>query len=306
MNHADFLKTLKSDVPPEQQRLLNDLHSGKKIEIIAGAFGPETPSSDAYIDEIIRPAEGGHMYKFYGCSYLFKGTYDVEKVHGIQLAKSLLSKTPFAFLRNLPIALSFLFMYIFRRQRLLVALSFLMHEIDERVMKWYDIPENDYNAFTKEIKRAVKESLGDNLWSRLIWQVVKFVCLIIEIDSAYRLRLQDSIAEAFNRFGKITIFNVLDILVEREAGAGAEGNNMVKKWRRIKLMILVLLWLSPELNTMIEKIFSELNAEKIRMDESDWYFSLQFKSYNFGGKSFECRLDEKAHLDKQLGHVFLI
>lgn len=305
MNHADFINNLKSDVPPEKQRLIQDLHSGKKVEIIAGAFGPETPSSDAYVDEVI--TTNGHAYKFYGCTYLYKGTYDVEKVHGIQLAKSLLSKTPFAFLRNLPITLAFLFMYLFRRTRLLVAFSFLMHEIDERVMKWYDIPENHYNEFTKEIKRAVKQSLGDNLWSKLIWQITRFVCLAFEIDNAYRLRLQDAITEAYKRKGKqMTIFNILEVLVEREHGMTAEGNNMVKKWRRFKFSLLVMLWLSPTLSGIIKNILTNLNVEKVRMDESDWYYCLQFKSYNFASKSFDERIREKGRLDRELGHIALI
>lgn len=317
MNRADWLNKLDSkndkstmtyfqnhqdEIDKEKARLMARWMSSEKPIIMAGAFGPETKYSDAYIDEEIILDGGGHAYKLFGCSLLYKGTFHDHIVHGIQLGKSLLSEIPMRFLKNKPLLFAAAFAYLFTRKKILKAVDFMMGQIEWRVMRWYDIPENYYNAFTRELKRCVELSTEDNLWGNLVRKVVNFVCLALETDNAYRLRLQDAISAAHRLYGPtFTLFNVLDVLAERETNLG-----IGHKWRFYKPLLRIALLFSPTLSKIIQRTLVNIDIKKIEMDEADWYFCLRFKSYNFKGMNEEARLNFRDTLDKTYGTIYFI
>lgn len=315
MKKADWLNKLSNSNPKgsmtyaeehqekidkERAKFLSEVKAGRMPKIMHGAFGPETKDSDAYIEEEI--IDNGHKYKLYGCSYLYKGTFDDHTVHGIQLGKSLLSEIPMKFLKNPPLALGVAFLYLFQRKKLLRAVDFMMGQIEWRVMRWYNIPDENYNPTTREIKRAVSLAVVDNLWGNLVSKVVNFICLVLETDNAYRLRLQDAYHAAHIRWsGEITVLRILDILKERETKYGIGF-----KWSFYRWVILSALAVSPELRRIIRETIKEIDPNKIKMDEADWYFSLRFKSYNFRGLDCDLRGNERIRIDTHKHHIYFI
>ncbi len=309
MKHSEFIKNLKSDVPaietlhPVKRKFLDDLHGGKKIQTMFGAFGPETPNTDAYIEEVIKPEYGGTFVKLYGCSYLYKGTYDAEKVHGASLAKSMLSDMAIKFMKAWPISLGFALSYLFARQRLVDAIYWMFYLVEDRVLRWYDIPESEYNAFPSEIKRATKEVLGSpdkNTLEGAILKMMNFIAFVLQIDNGYRFRFQDALEEAYLR-GQLDIFGVLDVLIEREVPNEGIG----RKWKMLKIALKFIFLTNWKLRRITDAIFKEIRIGMVRPDNADRYFSLLFKSYDFRGKDFEFRSDIKSRLDRENGHVFL-
>ena len=297
-----YIQEHRDIIEREKLEIMDRSKAGDTPRIMHGAFGPETMKSDAYIKEELIQEGGGHAYILYGCSYLYRGTYHDHIVHGIQLGKSLLSEIPMKFLKNIPLALGAVFLYLFQRKKLLRAFDFMLGQIEWRVMRWYDIPEEYYNPATREIKRAVSLVVKNNLWGNLVSRLTKFVCLALETDNAYRLRLQDALYEAHaRRLEAITVFDVIQVLIERETRVG-----IGHKWRFYRLLLRFALFLSPELSRIIRETLANLDYNKIKMDEHDWYFCLRFKSYNFRGLTEQDRLTERAQLDQEKHHVYFI
>lgn len=286
----------------EKLRLMDMFRSGKTPRIVHGAFGPETEDSDAYEEEIIRPPEGGRMTKLWGCSYLYKGNFDAELVHGIQMPKAMFSEVLAEMLVYLPfVGIGWFLTYIFQRKALLRFINDFMDRMEWRVMKWYFIPENEYNDFTKEIKRAVRASTDDSVLGLIVRRITEFVCLVIETDNAYRLRFQDAIPHAYKIREKPTIYDILDVLISRETARG-----IGHKWRRMKMGLKVVLPLYPELNRIVKKVLENLEPEKCKSDDADWYFGLRFLSYDFRGMGVDEREAERKRLDQLNSHIYFI
>lgn len=298
-----FAEEHQDKIDKVKLKFLNEIKEKRYPKRMAGAFSPEAANSDAYIEEIIKPESGGHFYKLYGINYLYKGNFEDWRVHGIQMPKAIISEILSQTLQLPLIGLGFLFTFLITRKKFYWYVEQVLDRIDHRATRWYDIPENEYNDYAKELKRAVKESVDDSIIGRIFWKSAKFVILVLETDNAYRLRVQDAIEGAYINYGKdYTIFNVLDILISREV----RGRGIPYKWRFIRLGARVILFLSPGIRKLIDKILRQIDVQKVKMDEADWYFSLRFKSYNFKGLDELQRLAERDRLDKLNGHIYLI
>jgi hypothetical protein len=200
------------------------------------------------------------------------------------------------------VGIGFLLSFLIFRKKTLDYILFILTTIENRVLEFHDIPENEYNNTTKELKRAINAVLGQlkwNLWTPIIKKATRFICLVLETDNAYRFRLQDAVSEAYERKER-NIFSVFRVLMERETRAGIN-----RKWKLLLPVVKVMLFLSPTLKEFEKRFFDELNAEKIKMDEDDWYFTLRYKSYNFKGLTDTERLFELKQLDFIKGHVYL-
>ena len=270
------------------------------MQIAAGVFG-EGEHCNGIVEGVLKPEEGGTFMKIYGCPVIAKGHAKKEIVYGIQLAKAILSSIPREIIGKSWLNMAFLgFKFLFARDQLLKELYFVFHQIDQKVLKHYDIPEKEYNVFAKELKRAVDKAIEgeNNQWGKLIEKAVKFLRLFLEIDNGYRNRVQDALGEI--REGSLSEFwRIYGILESRELGITAH-------WKFIKLVLKAAFLLSPTLRRITIKFLENLDVSKIKMDKADWYFCLNFKSYNFGGLTHEDRLKERSKLNKEYGVVFLI
>jgi hypothetical protein len=74
--------------------------------------------------------------------------------------------------------------------------------------------------------------------------------------------------------------------------------NMAKKW---KMMGDLLYWgikFHGRTRKFLMKFFEEIDLEKIKMDEADWYHCLRRNDYNYGGLSIQERLLIRQKIDK--------
>jgi hypothetical protein len=340
--HQKFLAQLpRSDEPPHvkevKQRFfawLEDLRKdGKLVPQAFGVYG-EWQGNSGFIEDIIRPETGGVFIKLWGCSYLFKGLHDARVVHGMELAKFLVSEFPRNFIgKSKLLLIAFGLMFLFRRKAFLMKIDHLLDAILAKSVRWLNLPDSEYNAEVLEIRRAGQIAI-EKVFSipqseqydyfHMPWKIVEFeasqyryhthpkvqenqlgyICLrflvflvlFLQNDTAYMFRIQDAIGAA----QPLTLFGIFEVLMTREVGEG-----VLPKWKFIKKGMEFGFWFMPQLKQLAEVFCAELNVDKVKMDDSDWYFCLHYVSYNFGGKSKEERFAERKKIDEEKQHVLL-
>lgn len=297
---------------------------GNTPMLLNGAFG-DIDNCIGVVEDVVRPQEGGTFIKLYGCSYLFKGFPDERVVEGLATAKGMISLIPRKILaksRVLQIAL--LVLYIFARKRFYHYLHIYSNAIyTNTVLKLpYDplrlgkMPNELRRAMTKvlEARAGNTEPLAKNLNSiddldkidkSELWKAIacfmEFVYLFIELDCAYRFRLQD----IFGELKKENLVNtpkeiqrLFQILIDRERG-------QEHKWIDLRRIIVPFLYLSKTARELIKDFLVELDLEKVTYDEDDKYFILRRASYNHMGLSLEERLEMKSQIDTAKGHILI-
>jgi hypothetical protein len=309
-------------------KFLSDLKEKGRIQTIGGVFG-EIRGCDGYVEEVIKPEEGGTFVKIYGCSFLYKGLPHHAQVHGLELSKSLISEIPREIIgRSYVLLIAFGLLFLFARKRLIHFADHLFDVLIRRAVRWYDLPPKEYNAFAKELTRATTNALQEvfglteleihraqhvyepdsrlehlnasdvkfhpKQLGYLLARVSKFVILVLELDSAYRFRAQDVI-------GAGTFMDCLDLLASRETAHG-----IAFKWDFLKRVLKLAFWFMPDLERFVNATMANIDQDKVRMDESDWYFCLRWLSYDFGGLNQEERFALRDRIDAENGHVFLV
>ncbi len=286
------------------------------------------------------PAEGGTFMKIVGCSYLYKGYPQEYKVRGMEQAKGNISSIPRLIIgKSIILSAAVATLFVFFRKRFIHYAHIYFNEIKFRTLPHIGMPYERYGYYVKEVARAVRAALNrefridpsiplldlhpDNmvvgkflgfLWRRfshlelpaLITKALAFVCVFMDNDSAYSLRTRDALGEMdkerARRSGAREFLRILQILADRESYIGRDVRN---KWLFIRRCVRVAFWVSPRARRLAQYFLLELNLDKVRLDDADWYFCLRRNSYNFRGIPLEQRLKELERIDKERGHVYV-
>jgi hypothetical protein len=107
------------------------------------------------------------------------------------------------------------------------------------------------------------------------------ICMIMEFDNAYRFRMQDLLAEmdieAFKKKPTKELKRIIKIAQSRELRQ--EGKDM---WTLMDTIVVTYLLIDRKFKKMLVDIFSNLNKEKISLNESDKFYAKGRKDYKFG------------------------
>lgn len=329
----------KDVLTPEEELMRQVLkhieRTGQAPPITHGAYGPEEDKkSDAYVKEIEFPKEGGAFMKYYGCPFKVKGLSPIMTVRAMQFPKYIFA----GFIKNAWDSSKLLFVFagilwlIGRKGLLKLFDLYLWEMIDVRIMRNFVLmrdlipffesvgkkdvdwlkqavtaadqnhkvmywPESWYNKCEAEIHRCLIESAkGEGIWESIFAKLARFFRLFLFTDNTYRSRTQDALSEGKDLYG------TLDILFSRESGGTVRNK---RTWQALKYMLRIALLTSPALKRIITKFFRDLDREKCKMDESDIYFSLGYRSYDFLGVPYEVRRAKRDEMSKQYNVVHL-
>ena len=298
---------------PEQERKINQIIQNPKI--VYGAFG-NSSECVGIVERIDEPETGGIFTKYVGCEYLFKGYPDVRMVDGIDVPKRMIIGGASLFhykVVRFVFAFTFLAFLVLpkrlKKQFLTVLFDKLFLEVSWLPMRKVILPKEKYCVMVKEVDRALSIVFGDtSLCSEPIKRIKKeskdIILMCLEYDYTYRARWQDAIPlidkEKLKKNPRKEISRIFDILVEREA---QEDKNvyMSKKWKDIKRIVSFGMRIK-ETKGVVVRFFLELDLEKIRFDEADWYFVLDRSDYNYGGFIHKERMEQKIDMDKKMGN----
>lgn len=317
----------------EAQRILLKISKESKerpVALVAGAFGDMEGCAGIIEGDLITPPDGGTFVKFYGCSYLFKGYPLKQIVEGLGLGKSLISAIPREIIsKSFLISLALVLLSLFSRKRFIHYCRVYASMLWNHTVGKAGIPHERYNKQAREIRRVThllvqmellrlkKEfdnkgfplthynlhMTSERELCELITCVGEFVALFIEYDNAYRFRLGDVLPllnkQAVRDNVRKEVGRIIDILISREHPTQGIG----WKWRDMKRIIMLFLFISPFLREWTKRFLLELNLDEVALDEHDKYFCLQRRGYRFGGIPLAKRLKEKKRIDKVKGHI---
>lgn len=276
------------------------------IRIIKGAFGDDPENRYGIVEEITEPKEGGILVKFKGCSYLYKGYPKDETLKSLRAPK-----VAFRIFRHIlsikivKIVLAALF-FIHRKSAEKILLRFVKICLQE---SYYMIEPNileprEYCASVREIYRVmtlIMEEIESQKIREMMPMIRNTICMFLEYDNAYKFIMQDILPEIDKTKLKESpikeINRVFEIFFCR-------SRRRQKRYTNLKKLIIYFLIFNKKGRKHLVKFISELNFERIKLDEADWYFSLQ-RSYDFRGISREDRLKIKKKIDKEKNHCNL-
>ena len=246
---------------------------------------PSTDPNKQTISKVIFPNEGGVFTYFDKLDHPAKGFCYGETVETVDEVK----KTMMAFLTGLFESLSknkiktILFVLFFRKQfetmgrRLVIQLDYRMRRVRQKPERYCICAREFYRVFnlmaTWYPKYKTEIESFRNIW-----------CMILEYDDAYRYTLQDVLPE-FNKdvAGKDIIQEVkkiLDMTLERD------DRGLFIKFLQIRKM-LFLLKFSKKTRIMMERFFSAIDLDRIKMDEDDKFHSSFKVDYDWGASKLQ-------------------
>lgn len=289
-----------------------------KILIVNGAIG-DMDGCTGVLEEVINNEDSVYC-KWFGCSYLFKGYPDRQIVEGLGLAKAMISAIPRELIeKNLWTKIALAMTFLFQRHKFIHMCHVWFSTIYTNEVAKVGMDTNKYGRSVKELRRAVYAVLNTNQdllhgdfqamnkdeVKELIAKVAEFFCLFIELDSAYRFRLQDVLAELNKEAARANIVKevrrLFDLWISREDDLHGIRYKIIPAAN----LLVMFLRLSKSARDWAKKFLLELDTEKIRLDEADWYFCLKRNNYHFEGVPLENRLEFKKWIDGVRGHVML-
>lgn len=303
------------------QKIAQDAKDGKQYPILYGAYG-DIRYCDAIIQETTMPATGGVFLKMFGCEYLWKGFPDKDVVEGIGLAKAMISVLPRKILGKSMVFLpSTLALYFLSRKRFYHYLLIYTNTIFLHTVKKLQYDRTKFGKVPTELRRALDTAISSLLLEidedpnqvlvrdldaremnkaskrelcQAIANLAEFVYLFIEMDCAYRFRFQDVIAlldkERVRKNVAWEVNRLFKVLIERDVC-------QAHKWRDLRRVVVPFLMVNKDFRKITKRFLLALNVDELRMDESDWYFSLRRVNYKFKGMEILPRLKEAAEMD---------
>lgn len=122
-------------------------------------------------------------------------------------------------------------------------------------------------------------------WSRWL-DLRAIVCITSEFDNAYRYRIQDFLIEMnkeqLQKHPIKELRRLLSLMIKRENRA-----SIAIKWKRLKLILTILLLLKPKIKKQIVELLMAVNQDEIQFEDDDWYMIAMRTDYNFGGLTNE-------------------
>ena len=321
----------KGNLTPEDELMRQVLQHVEKFgvaPIIAhGAYGPEEDAkSNAWIEKVEFPEKGGSFIKYYGCPFRVKGISFAPTVKAMQFPKYMFAGFIKDTWKNCKLIFPLLgILWFINRKGLLNLFDQILWElIDVRILRNWVLmrdlipffeaaghenvaqlkrhiadlelqnkvmywPESWYNKCEAEIHRCLIESAkGEGIWESIFARLARFFRLFLFLDNTYKSRSQDALSEGKDLYG------TLDVFLRRE---NVSRNRNTFKF--IKYILWFCLLTSPALKRIIAKFFKDLDREKVKMDEDDWYFAATYRSYNFRDLPYKERRAYREDMNKK-------
>ena len=275
------------------------------ITLIIGAYG-NLPSLIGVVEKQVEPPEGGIFSKLMGCSYLFKGFPNVKIVHSLRTFKKALTVLPPVINTKLGriMVVIFVLMPKFIQKEFILKFCIGWRELAYDPIQASVLPKEKYCVAVRELYRVLTFFIG-KLKDGRIKEIADWgrnsACMILEYDSPYKFMVQDVLPEinkeAFMKNPAKEFQRIVDIFLKRSV-----TDEMEIGLRPLFKIISLALRFSRKARRIAKEFISEIDLEKVKLDEADRYFCMLRDNYDFWGTPFEERKLMKEKIDKEKGH----
>ena len=194
------------------------------------------------------------------------------------------------------------------KKRILLRVAVYFSDIGYLPMQDYVIPPSAYCPAAEEVWRAGTDFIDENFIDAQVKDLLKHLrdlfCMIIHFDMAYRFRFQDIVPlfdkSSFRENPKKEIMRVVKIYLARENNEG-----VTEKWAFVIKRLRVVLWILfsyKKIRNAAVDFMDNLDLNAIAPDEADWYYMLDRKDYDYGGKTYTERMKESFDMDIKAGN----
>ena len=253
-------------------------------DLVGGALG-EMKGCAAYVEEV-KMSDQGYLTKYFGISYYFHGKTDNDVIDRVTITKR-------AFKEILKLSW-------FRPKKILD--SFYQIYACEGGLKSKCLKQGEFCPACQELIRVRMELSNlkvQNKFKEEADDLVYCFAMFLQCSLSYRMRVQDIFGILHrDNFRKAPIKELWRVRKE-----------VLKRDKVLKEMLSVLFWVAL-LGLIFKRklicgFISELDFDKVRMDEADFYFSLRRGSYDYKGLSLYQRIVEAEKIDKEEGNIIL-
>lgn len=262
------IPVLPSEIPPE-----NDVNPLKRVEF------PEEGGVLTWMDNFDFPYRGYPHYEF------------VDKIDVVKkLSRAFMSGLFHALKKRNRLWFLTLIPSLWFAKVLVRAGVYVLYKHVER----FRIKPERYCRFIRELHRAFPKG-------EFSGQIRDMVCMILEMDNAYRYRAQDILVEldrkALKKNTAKELLRLLDVLSSRE-----NREDIKNTWVLLRFGIRFYVLFDRELKNVLYNTLDSLDLEKVRLTNEDKQFCIPRKDYTCGfitnPTESEMVLLEKAKLDE--------
>lgn len=153
--------------------------------------------------------------------------------------------------------------------------------VNYRLISRFKIKPLRYSRFCREIYRVMSIATPGEKYPDFREQIRDTLCMLLEMDNAYRFRFQDLMGEmskeALKSDSVREILRLLDILQSRESVQEVKDT-----WKLARYVVSLYLKRDKKLQKIISHAFSQVDLEKVKLDAWDKIFCIPRKDYTFG------------------------
>lgn len=152
-----------------------------------------------------------------------------------------------------------------------------------RMVVRFRIKKTRYCIAMRELYRAFDYSpIDEDEKSKELRLMLKdLLCMVMEFDNAYRYRFQDVMEEVDLKEVKKDMIKelnrLLDIMSEREL-----TQDLKDTWTLVKLFCTYYLKIDKKLYFILQNALSQIDIEKVKLDDGDKHYCKPRKDYKFG------------------------
>jgi hypothetical protein len=153
--------------------------------------------------------------------------------------------------------------------------------VNYRIIDRFKIKEVRYSQFVRELYRKFSLEVKGEHDSSFRLQIRDLVCMILEMDNAYRFRAQDILAEMdqgqMRRKPVSEIIRLINLLQSRE-----KSQDVKDTWILLKHVVRLYLIFDKDLKSILSNVFSNLDLEKVKLSINDKPYCVPRQDYTFG------------------------
>ncbi len=258
-----------------KEQLLIIAKSGDN-RIVLGAIGG-IKGCNGYVEKFYLDGDQGYLTKYFGVKTPYKGWIDTERIDRVTITKK-------AF-RELTKAMWF-------RPKALLNSFITLYRAEGGLMD-HRLNDHELCPAVRELIRVGKQFNEDMAYC---------IGMFLQFSPTYRLWVQDILEELnkerFYKEPTIEILKMKSIFLHRLNSTNPERRKVELLWWGLAVIVF---FKKKQVISFIE----ELDLEKVKIDEMDWYYCCRRGSYSFRGLSLERRLEIVKAIDEKEGNIIL-